>query len=951
MKTGGKRRGFPLFLSFANIDHELRSEMKRSELAARLIEASSKSQRKKLLGSHPQLADVRLAQKLKDHCYRIWTSEPAATRKVAAALATLTEFAPEKETLALSHWVSGVADITGGKLESAEKTLGSASRLLGRLGLEHESAQPLVARLIALAMLGKYEAAKRTGENALRIFRKYDDQLAAGKVEMNLSNIVSRRDQYRIAEKYCLSAYRRFKKLGEHAWQTMAENGLANTYAELNDFKRAEEFYKRALASARKGRMHVTVAEIEASMGNLALFRGRYAEAIRMLELSRQRYEKLAMPHQTAIAELEIAHIYAELNLNTEAGEIYRNLIPKLHRLKMRAEEARARASFGRTLIASENFRAARTELTRAGELFEREKNTTAAAAVRLRLASLELSQGNYSRALEIAERSAAILNDSDNVRLRLSAQWLRGEISAKLERFDEASEMLEEALRKSRKLEQPGIAQAAMNSLGVLEERRGNVRKAEQLFTAAIEAAESARAPLPGEEFRMAFLAKSLQPYENLAHLHLTEGDLEKAFVFVERARSRSLLDAVVSADSAAKNDAPVQLREELNWLYSRLGRADEGEITKLQHQIRDREKQLAAHSLRTQSASRSAGGNGKPADVDVPALQKQLGDKSALIEFVGNGNTFSAFVVTKDRIKHVGNIATTAEVLSLLEGLHFQFGSLRFGASVSGFEEQLKSRADAYLKKLYDLLLRPLESSAEGLDLVLVPSGCLNYVPFHALHDGDRYVVESREVGYSPSAAVWTKLHASRSRNPRNALLVAYADERIPLVNDEVAQLAESLSNATKLTGKRATFASFQEKAGDFDLIHLACHGQFRPDNPMFSSLHLADGWVTVRDVCAKKLNAQLVTLSACETGLSKILAGDEILGLARGFLSAGARSLLLSLWTVNDEATTRLMKSFYENLQRGTGVSASLRIAQVDFIRRREHPYYWSPFFVIG
>jgi CHAT domain-containing protein len=192
---------------------------------------------------------------------------------------------------------------------------------------------------------------------------------------------------------------------------------------------------------------------------------------------------------------------------------------------------------------------------------------------------------------------------------------------------------------------------------------------------------------------------------------------------------------------------------------------------------------------------------------------------------------------------------------------------------------------------------------------------------------------------------------LSSTKAKPANNALLMGFADESIPLVNHEVATLSKIVRKSTRLTGKRATFDAFRENAPEFELIHLACHGQFRPDNPMFSSLHLADGWVTVRDVCATRLDAQLVTLSACETGLNKVLAGDEILGLARGFLSAGARSLLLSLWTVNDEATTRLMEQFYSHLQRGLGISASLRIAQKDFISRGEHPYYWSPFFVIG
>ena len=117
------------------------------------------------------------------------------------------------------------------------------------------------------------------------------------------------------------------------------------------------------------------------------------------------------------------------------------------------------------------------------------------------------------------------------------------------------------------------------------------------------------------------------------------------------------------------------------------------------------------------------------------------------------------------------------------------------------------------------------------------------------------------------------------------------------------------------------------------------------------MFSSLHLADGWITVQDLTSQRLRAKLVTLSACETGLSKVFAGDELLSLARGFLAAGAASMVVSLWTVNDEAASRLMRSFYIALQRGAAPVASLRDAQIELITAGAHPYLWSPFVYIG
>jgi CHAT domain-containing protein len=131
----------------------------------------------------------------------------------------------------------------------------------------------------------------------------------------------------------------------------------------------------------------------------------------------------------------------------------------------------------------------------------------------------------------------------------------------------------------------------------------------------------------------------------------------------------------------------------------------------------------------------------------------------------------------------------------------------------------------------------------------------------------------------------------------------------------------------------------------------VHLACHGTFRPDNPLFSSLRLGDGWLTVRDAYGLDLNCGLVTLSACETGVNAIAPGDELIGLARGFFSAGAPSLLVSLWTVDDETTAELMASFYTRLQAGDRPATALRYAQRHLLAQHCHPFFWSPFVLLG
>jgi tetratricopeptide (TPR) repeat protein len=926
--------------------------MPQRRLAERLASAESNRERRRLAANISLATAIAVGRELRAICYETWTSEPLTARSTSTALEALFKQFPNDEIRANAFWVAGIAAITRGRFERAADDLDSAARIFRRLGSRSEAANTQIAKLIALALRGRYDDALRVGRAALRSLAELGDELAAGKIEMNLSNIVSRRDKHRDAERFCLSALSRFEGIGDATWETMALNGLANTYSELNDFLRAERFYERALAKAQTGQMLKTEAEIEASMGKLAQFRGRFSDALRLLETSRGKYDKLRMPHESAIAELEMAEIYLELNLTGEAAAIFDRTAKRLRKLGLTAEEARAATGLGRAAFRQNEPKRARAALKRAAGLFVRDKNYAGAAAVFLAAAEVELARRDHRPALELIAKAEIALAKSENVRQTLSAKWLRAEAYRKAGRNRAATKLLTNVLAAALESEQSSLAQVCLNSLGSLAIVKGDSKTAEHHFERAIELIEKARAPLPGEEFRMSFLADKLAPYENLAKVQIESGDYRTAFETVERAKARTLSETIGDGRKRTRpakfENEHQQIREELNWFYNRLKRADAAESAKLEINVRRLEKQLA--ELERKRSSLNAPGSNRSSEFSLAPLQKWLGKTKALIEFVNFGSTFSAFVVGDHSVEFVPEIAGESEILELLGALQFQFGALRYGGSALGpFTGQLKTRADHYLELLGERLFAPLAGLVGERDIIVVPTGALNYVPFHALRRG-RYLLEDREVSFAPSAAVAMRLANKKPRALGNALLVGYADERIPLVNDEIARLAESIPGSETLTGEDATFANYQRRSGDFDALHLACHGQFRPDNPLFSSLHLADGFVTVRDICAQRLKARVVTLSACETGLSKIFAGDEILGLARGFLAAGAQSLVLSLWTVNDTATARLMIDFYDELQRGASVSASLRKAQMAFVDRGEHPYFWSPFMTI-
>jgi CHAT domain-containing protein len=164
-------------------------------------------------------------------------------------------------------------------------------------------------------------------------------------------------------------------------------------------------------------------------------------------------------------------------------------------------------------------------------------------------------------------------------------------------------------------------------------------------------------------------------------------------------------------------------------------------------------------------------------------------------------------------------------------------------------------------------------------------------------------------------------------------------------------VEHLAKLLPNAELHHGHSVTLETFRRLAGQCSLIHLATHALFRADNPLFSRLRFADGWLLARDLYEIRLDCELATLSACRTGVSDVEAGDELFGLTRGFLAAGAHALAVSLWPADDAATEALMTHFYGALADGAPRAAALRAAQRAIRAQYPHPYHWAAFVLVG
>jgi CHAT domain-containing protein len=298
---------------------------------------------------------------------------------------------------------------------------------------------------------------------------------------------------------------------------------------------------------------------------------------------------------------------------------------------------------------------------------------------------------------------------------------------------------------------------------------------------------------------------------------------------------------------------------------------------------------------------------------------------------------------------------IATTSlapRIAQILRMMQFQFSKFRLGHPyLQEFEGPLLEATRSHLNELYTELLAPIRPKVKGRRLIVVPHELLHYVPFHALFDGDLYLIDAFTVSYAPSASIYMQHRRKQVNRTGCSLILGIPDRQAPSIYEELQAVAEVVPQAKVFLGTNANEAVLKENGPRSRLIHIATHGFFRQDNPMFSGIRLGQSSLTLYDLYNLKLPAELVTLSGCSTGLNVIAAGDELIGLVRGLLSAGAQSLLLTLWDVNDSSTADFMKAFYSRLFNHPDRALALREAMVEIRQRYPHPYYWAPFILVA
>lgn len=860
-----------------------------------------------------------------------------------------------------------------GRFDDALAVAREGARLAEEAGHAIEAGRARLASMHALGEMGRLEEAIRVGEAARQAFIAAGEPALAARADINLGTAHQRRDEPDKA----VECFERAKPhlMGEPLIIGHLENNRGEALLALNDFEGAEAAFRAALAAFQNAKAALTAAIAEGNLADLAARQGHLHDALYHFEQARRYFESDRSAGHLARLLAEQADALAVLGMPHEALAQYETALNMLDRCGLALEAARARCGMGKTLMRLNRRAQAETALAAAAAAFGELGHATLRAKVDLVRAELASSNGRPTEARAMIWRALAALHDKP-ADLAV-ARYLLGKLAMESGRFEEAHSDFNAGLAAACELELAPLQADLLFARGSLFQKQNKLERAIDDFSAAVRQVERLRGALQAERFRAAFLGDRSTIYESLvlALLGRNNSDaLARAFTIVEQAKSRSLLERV---QGLLRDSQPLEesgdrtllaemerVRGELNALYSRLGDERQHSPTSdhnWRESIRGREQQL--NDLETRLSATSGVGVLYSRTADLTSVQRLLPAESALVEYFIAGDELLAFVVDNEGVEVFRKLATVTDLVSGLQRLQFQMNrALRPGATSGARGERLLADAIRELAALDKMVMQPLRSSlARTPRLFIVPHGPLHVLPFHALWNGRGHLLESHEIRYAPSASLlvqWLSKNGQRAnQNSANAyapLLIAVHDENAPQIATEAQLVARSLQcpEHRTLIGSKASVKRVKSAAADASLIHFACHGRFAADTPLGSGLKLADRWLTVRDVFSLRLRADLVTLSGCETGLTAVHSGDELMGLVRGFLAAGAESLLVSLWRVDDQSTAEFMAAFYERyITRQNSASTCLRETQREFLAKYQHPALWAPFMLVG
>lgn len=774
--------------------------------------------------------------------------------------------------------------------------------------------EKLVSKADSLRAIGQNSTAVELYRSAIHLFQSQENMVGEAHALRGMGIATYSLGVYDSALVCWEKAYQIFREKGERKFEGKVLNNFGTLYSSLSEYEKAIEYLSKSLTIAREmGDAREEGISLQ-NLGNVYLWQSNFPKALDSYQQSLRIFRDIGHRQYEVITLLSIGSVYYYLHDYERAYEYYNNSLIITKELGDRNMESYALDNIGiihgRLKEYSKALDYHQRSLTLLKELGDQKREGKVLNNIGVVYSQLE----DYQHALECYQKSLCVFRDVGDKIGEGSSLLNIGGIYRSMGKCQEGLKLIQTGLGIVKDLGADDYVRVGHITLGDCNMEMGEISQAQENYVKAIESVEGIRGKLEVEAQKSSYASGTYSIYEKMVTLLLINNQLEKAFNYMERGRARSFLD--ILGDDIQVNKSTHE--ECLS------GNTDSDEY----------EPEL--RSVKTEQP------------LTLPEVQSLLNPECTLLEFFLTENKVLIWAITSVNADLIEENIAGDSLQCLVE-------SFRETILMHGSPDYLS-------RELYNVLIAPISDKISTKRLIIVPHGTLHYLPFQALQDQDgKYLFEKFQITYLPSASVMEYL--SQKEDGRYDQILAFGNptanregcKSIEFSRHEVERIGQVFLYSEIYTDSNATESVFRERATEHNILHLACHAELNSSYPMYSGLLLApsegyDGELDVHEIFTLDLDASLVVLSACQTGLGKLTTGDELVGLSRAFLAAGAHSLVSSLWTVYDESTGYFMECFYRNLQTHCKAE-SMQMAQLSTKEKYADIYYWAPFMLIG
>ena len=838
--------------------------------------------------------------------------------------------------------------------------LEQAAEMLANLELAPKEIEALSSLGAVLENAIQFDRALKRFEGAAKLSQKAGARELVAKQYMSIGRLYDLRlSQYAQAREAYGTALTIYTALGRKADMAQAQLDIGRCARLIGNFTEAETRYAEALklAGNDKGQERLR-ARIIIEQANNAWQQARFQQAFDMQRQVLKTAEKNGWVLEQVIARNTAGLLWWSLGDHNRAVRELDAALPLAESLRIRKDEV-ATTLNNRGLVERDMGRYPQALKTLGQALtIDREIRSRWAIAYDLRnIAQTYVRMGDPKKALPLLDEALGIVAATGNRINQTKILLAQGEALLALGDNDKAKAAFTQADVLARDMGLRDSQWRALHGLARLDIAANRQAEAKVLLTKAVDVIEAMRSELKVDQLKDGFIADKAVVYEDLVTLLADMGEVAESFRTAERSRARNLIDLLGN-----KRRAPQ--RKEDQALYNRID--------------------TVRASLRGQESLLANAQNANEREVYAKGVKRLQDDyRDILLELQANRPDIASLVSV--------NPLTLAEVQKMLEPgvalltyyvtqneilcwtvdhgrvdlTRTRLGRDSLGKMVLTYRRMLQNLepVEAHSKELYNLLLAPVLPKLSGVKVLgIIPHDTLHTLAFATLSDGRSALIDRYPLFQLPSASVF-KFTLERRRAERNTKVLAVGNPdlhdqslELPFAEREVTSLAWNYPSMTALTRDKATKSWISEHIAEFGIIHLATHGEFDPVNPLFSALKLVsdkkekDGDLDAAEIFDLRITADLIVLSACQTGLGKVTSGDEVQGMNQAFLYAGTHALISSLWRVSDISTAMLMKQFYREYQTRPKAE-SLRLAMLHVKNRFPHPGYWGAFTLSG